>query len=186
MSDQFKSLKGQLLLDGGKLRGSWFHRAVVLVCQHDENGALGLVINRPGPTTLGEAILADLPDTLDGEILYLGGPVQASALSYLQGDTFIPDANVLPGLNLEHSLDDLIEAGESFSPTQKLKIFAGYSGWAPGQLDEEMTRGAWLIHPATPEQVFHANPDEQWQEILKSKGWEYRLLSDAPDDISNN
>ncbi|MGY8672292.1 MAG: YqgE/AlgH family protein [Verrucomicrobiia bacterium] len=186
MSDQFKSLKGQLLLDSGKLRGSCFHRAVVLVCQHDENGAFGLIINHPGPTNLGDAIVADLPAGLDEEILFLGGPVQASALSYLQGDTFIPDANVIPGLNLEHSLDDLIEAGASFSPTQKVKIFSGYSGWAPGQLDDEMARGAWLLHPATIEQVFCDDPEELWQVILKGKGWEYRLLSDAPDDISYN
>ncbi|MBG88249.1 MAG: hypothetical protein CMO80_15280 [Verrucomicrobiales bacterium] len=186
MSDAFKSLKGQLLLDGGKLRGSWFHRAVVLVCQHDKNGAFGLVINRPSPTNLGAAVVADLPDLLKEEVLFLGGPVQSTALSFLQSDSFIPDANVIPGLNLEHNLDDLIEAGESFSPTQKLKIFAGYSGWAPGQLDDEMERGAWLLHPASIEHVFNEQPEDLWKKILVSKGWEYKLLSEGPDDLSWN
>lgn len=186
MSGPFKSLQGQLLLDGGKLRGSWFHRSVVLVCQHDENGAFGLVINRPSPTTLGDAVVADLPDVLETETLYMGGPVQSSALSFLQGDDFIPDANVMPGLNLEHSLDELIEAGSSFSPTQRLKIFAGYSGWAPGQLDEELERGSWLVHPATVADVFTDEPEDLWQRILRGKGWEYRLLTDAPDDLSSN
>lgn len=186
MAGEFKSLKGMLLLDGGKLHGSWFHRSVVLICQHDEEGAFGLVLNRPSPTHVGDALVADLPDVLKEESLFVGGPVQSSALSFLRTDSFIPDANVIPGINLDHSLDDLIDLSESFSPAQKIKVFAGYAGWAPGQLDDEMAREAWITHPAEVDHVFAGDPENLWQEIMKSKGWRFRLMADAPEDISWN
>src|SRR5438552_7335322 len=112
MPDQEKFLKGQLLLDSGQLHGSFFQRSVVLICQHDAEGAFGLVLNRSTGSNVGEIIVADLPDQLKGSPLYLGGPVQPSALSFLLTDAFIPDANVMPNLTLGHTLDSLIEAGE--------------------------------------------------------------------------
>lgn len=186
MAGDFTSLRGQLLLDGGKLRGSWFNRSVVLICQHDREGAFGLVLNRPSPSTLGDALVAELPDSLREETLYVGGPVQSTALSFLRSDAFLPDANVMPGLSLDHSLDDLLELGDSFSATQKLRVFAGYSGWAPGQLEDEMRRGAWLLHPASVETAFATDTDQLWAAILREKGWEYRLLAESPDDLSWN
>src|SRR5947207_11366693 len=119
MPDQEKFLKGQLLLDSGQLHGSFFQRTVVLICQHDSEGAFGLVLNRATGSNVGEMIVADLPDSIKGSPLYLGGPVQPSALSFLQTDNFIPDANVMPNLSLGHSLDSLMDLGESFSPTRK-------------------------------------------------------------------
>ncbi|MGB0582333.1 MAG: YqgE/AlgH family protein [Limisphaerales bacterium] len=186
MAEDFNSLKGQLLLDGGKLHGSWFHRSVVLVCQHDEDGALGLVLNKPSPAKIGDALVADLPDVMKEESLYVGGPVQSTALSFLRTDSFIPEANVIPGLNLEHSIDELVECAESFSPAQQIRVFAGYAGWAPGQLDDEMERDAWLLHPASLDHVFNAASSDLWSEILKTMGWKFRLLADAPEDISWN
>ena len=86
MAGKFKSLKGQFLLDGGKLAGSYFHRSVVLICQHDPEGAFGLIVNHPTDKKVGEALVADLPDTLKGQPLFLGGPVQPQALSYLPSE----------------------------------------------------------------------------------------------------
>lgn len=186
MDAPFKSLKGQLLLDGGKLRGSFFHRTAVLICQHDPEGAFGLVLNRPSENKVGDALVADLPDTLKELPLHLGGPVQPTALSYLHSDSFIPDANVLPNLSLGHSLDDLVELGASFSTTQQVKVFAGYAGWSPGQLDDEMKRHAWLTHPASLDLVFSTDPAGLWRKIVGLKGWEYKLLADAPEDMSWN
>ncbi|HEV2395240.1 MAG TPA: YqgE/AlgH family protein [Verrucomicrobiae bacterium] len=181
-----KFLKGHLLLDSGQLRGSFFQRTVVLICQHDAEGAFGLVLNRATGSNAGEMIVADLPDTLKTCPLYLGGPVQPSALSFLLTDAFIPEANVLPNLSLSHSVDALIELGESFSPTQKVKLFAGYAGWSPGQLEDEIKRKAWVTHPASLELVFDTRPDELWQKVLRKKGWQYRLLSQMPEDLSLN
>lgn len=186
MADAIKNLKGQLLLDGGKLNGSFFHRTVVLVCEHNAEGALGLVLNRSSENKVGEMIVANLPDALKEQALFLGGPVQPAALSFLHSDTFIPGANVITNLNLGHSLDTLVDIGESFSSTQKVKVFAGYSGWSPGQLEEEMKRGAWLVHPASLDLIFKIEPANLWKTILDKKGWQYRLTGQTPEDLSWN
>jgi putative transcriptional regulator len=183
---EFASLKGQLLLDNGRLQGSFFHRTVLLICQHDVEGAFGLVLNRPTGQKVGDALTSNLSDTLKANDLFLGGPVQPQALSYLHSDNYLPDANVLPNVNLEHSLDDLVELADSFSTTQRVKVFAGYAGWSPGQLDDEMKRNTWLTHPATVDLVFHAPADELWPMILKQKGWKYRLIAQQPEDLSAN
>jgi putative transcriptional regulator len=181
-----KWLKGQLLLDGGKLRGSFFHRTVVLICQHDAEGAFGLVLNRESGNKVGDALVADLPDRVKDLPLYIGGPVQPAAMSYLHADEFLPEASVMANLNLGHSLDDLVELADSFSPTQRVKLFAGYAGWSPGQLEDEMRREAWLTHPASVDLVFAAEPLRLWHTILRHKGWEYRLLADSPEDLAAN
>jgi putative transcriptional regulator len=181
-----KSLKGQILLDGGKLEGSFFHRTVVLICEHNAEGAFGLVLNRSSGKKVGDALLANLRDQLKQSELFLGGPVQATALSFLHSDTFLPDANVMPNLSLSHSLDELVELGEAFSGTQQVKVFAGYAGWSPGQLDEEMKRGSWLTHRAKLEHVFDPEPTTLWKRIVSTKGWDYKLLANGPEDISWN
>src|ERR1700761_7017623 len=125
-----KFLKGQLLLDSGQLRGSFFQRTVVLICQHNAEGAFGLVLNRSSGNKLGEMLVADVPDLLKEQPLFLGGPVQVSALSFLHSDNFLPDASVMPNLELGHSLETLVEIGESYSSTKKVRMFAGYAGWS--------------------------------------------------------
>ena len=182
----FESLKGKLLLDSGRLQGSFFHRTVLLICQHDLDGAFGLVINRPTGNRVGDALTANLPEQLKAQDLFAGGPVQPQALSYLHADDFLPDASVMPNLNLDHSLDNLVELGDSFSATQRIKVFAGYAGWSPGQLDDEMKRDTWLMHPASIELIFYETPAELWPMILRNKGWKYRLIAQQPDDLSEN
>ena len=187
MSDTGKFLKGKLLLDGGALQGSFFHRTVLLICEHNAEGAFGLVLNRAAGNKVGEVLVADLPDSLKESPLYLGGPVQPTALSFLHADAFLPEANVFANLSLGHSLDELMEIGESFSPDKKLKLFAGYAGWSPGQLEGEMKRKSWLTYPASLELVFDTPPDQLWPKILRSKGgWKNKLLSQLPEDLSMN
>ncbi|MCI0535779.1 MAG: YqgE/AlgH family protein [Verrucomicrobiales bacterium] len=183
---EFESLRGQLLLDGGLLRGSFFHRSVVLICQHDAEGAFGLVLNRLSNNSVGHAVDEELPQSLKEHSLFLGGPVQPTALSYLHSDQFLTDANVMPNLRLGHSLEELVDIGESFSTTQKVRVFAGYAGWGAGQLEDEMKRKAWLTHPASLELVFETEPSVLWQRILQLKGWRYKLLAQTPEDLSWN
>ena len=187
MPTSSKCLKGNLLLDSGQLQGSFFQRTVVLICQHDGEGAFGLILNRTTGNKVGDVLVADLPDQLKACPLYLGGPVQPSALSFLHTDAFVPDANVLPNLSLGHSLDTLVELGDSFSADKKIKMFAGYAGWSPGQLETEMKRKAWLTFPASLDLVFETPPEKLWQTILQRKGgWRNRLLSQLPEDLSWN
>lgn len=187
MATKPKFLQGKLLLDSGQLGGSFFQHTVLLVCKHDAEGAFGLVLNRTVGKTVGDLIIADLPETLKTAPLYLGGPVQPGALSYLHTDSFIPDADVLPNLALGHSLDDLLEIGEAFSATKKVRMFAGYAGWSPGQLESEMKRKSWLTFPASLELVFETPPKQLWQKVLQRKGgWKNRLLAQTPEDLSWN
>ena len=187
MSENKKWLKGKLLLDGGELHGSFFHHTVVLICEHNAEGAFGLMLNRVASGRVGDVIVANLPGALKEAPLFLGGPVQPTALSFLHSDNFIPNASVLPNLNLGHSLDDLVEIGESFSTGKKVKMFAGYAGWSPGQLEMEMKRKSWLTFPASLELVFDTPPEQLWQKIVKSKGgWHNKLLSQMPEDLSWN
>jgi putative transcriptional regulator len=186
MNEKSKYLKGQFLLDAGDLAGSFFSRTVVLICQHDAEGAFGLVLNRTTDKKFGQVIHSELPETLKDEPLYLGGPVQPTAMSFLHSDAFLPDANVMAGLSLGHSLDELLELGGGYSATRKFRTFAGYSGWAPGQLEDEMRRKAWLTHPATLDLVFDPDPSCLWKKILRTKGWRYEILSQMPDDPSVN
>lgn len=182
-----KSLKGHFLLDSGQLGQSWFAQTVVLICQHDADGAFGLVLNRTAPGKVGDVLVASLPETIKEAPLFLGGPVQPSALSYLHTDAFLPDANVLPNLNLGHSLDDLVSIGESYATQSKLRVFAGYSGWAPKQLEGELQRKAWLTCPASLEFIFDVPPEKLWRLLLrKIGGWRNQLLASRPDDPSLN
>ena len=181
-----KSLQGSLLLDGGKLIGSFFHRSVVLICRHDDEGAFGLILNRAIGSKVGDALVADLPEAVKTQPLFVGGPVQPNTLSYLHSDVLVPDANVMLNLNLGHSLDGLIELGESFSKTQQIKLFAGYAGWEAGQLETEMARHDWLTFPATLDLVFGTEPEGLWKKILLKKGIKFRLLAQTHEDLSWN
>ena len=187
MGGKTKSLQGHLLLDGGELAGSFFARTVVLVCKHDMEGAFGLVLNRPSGKQAGDVLIADLPQRIEQSPVFVGGPVQTNALSYLHTDSFLPNASVMPNLELGHSLDELVDLGDSFSASRKIRLFAGYAGWAPGQLDGEMKARAWLSHPATLDLVFETDPEKLWQMILRRKNhWRYQALSEMPDDLSMN
>lgn len=181
-----RSLKGQLILDSGQLRGSFFHRSVVLVCHHDSDGAFGLVLNQPTQNRIGDVLVADFPAAFKDELLYLGGPVQTNALTYLHTDSFLPEANVIPNLSMGHSLDDLQDLVSSFSATRQIRCFAGYAGWTGGQLESEMERKAWVTHPASLDLVFGNSSDKLWKDILTCKGWKYRLLAEGPEDLSWN
>jgi putative transcriptional regulator len=187
MPKTHKSLKGQLLLDGGKLHGSYFHRSVVLICEHNAEGAFGLVLNRPSDNQLGDVITENLPELLRERRLYGGGPVQPAAMSFLHADNYLPEHNVLENLAVGHDLTRLIEIGSSWSATQQLRVFAGYAGWAAGQLDDEMRRDSWLPHPASIGLIFMDPAERMWQQILRSRtDWKERLLGDSPEDLTSN
>jgi len=184
-----QSLQGQLILDGGKLVGSPFQHAVVLICDHDPKGAFGLVLNRVSEHAVGESLPEHLPETVKELPLYFGGPVHPPMLSCLVHEPAVTEmtaAHVLPGLRLAHDLDELLEPNGEFTPFTQLKFFAGYAGWSPGQLDNEMKDDAWLTHRASIDLVFHSGPENLWKMILRKKGPAYRLLAESPEDVSSN
>ncbi len=182
-----KSLKGRLLLDGGRLKGSFFHRSVVLVCEHNAQGAFGLVLNRPSENRLEDVFDRDLPPRLMGETLFGGGPVQPAALSYLHVDPAKTDGNVMGMVSVGHDLDELVGIGAGWNAARRLRVFAGYAGWSPLQLDKELEREAWVLHPAEAALVFDVPPTDLWRHVLRlGENWEHRLLADAPENFGWN
>ena len=136
----------------------------------------------------GDLLDESLPDGVDREPLYWGGPVQPQALCCLVHHSSIgagADGFVVPGLRLAHALGDL-GTTDTGADAVRYRFFAGYAGWAAGQLDNEMDHEAWLTHPASLDLVFHPDPVDLWQTILRRKGPEYRLLAATPEDVTRN
>jgi putative transcriptional regulator len=179
-----QSLKGQLLVAGPGLVDPNFRRTVVLVGEHSEEGALGVVLNRASEATVDEAVpeLADLVGGLDA--VHVGGPVQPSAIVVL-ADFAEPDraaSLVLGSVGFLPSEVDPDELGE----LRRARVFAGYAGWGPGQLDEELEEGSWIVEPALPQDVFTGDPDDLWSDVLRRKGGPFEILALMPLDPSAN
>jgi len=181
------SLKGHLLLDGGKLEGSVFFRSVVLVCQHDSQGAFGLVLTQPTEHRLDNILPIDLPAHLAGLGLFQGGPVQPNTFSFLHLHPGGPEGNVLEHLSLGHEPKDLERMASSWSEDQRLLPFMGYAGWSPGQLDDEIRRESWLYQPADAGMFLRLDPRLLWRQLLRSRtDWQCRLLAESPEDLTWN
>ena len=185
-NDLNQSLKGRLILDKGKLVGTFFARSVILICQHDNDGAFGLVLNRKTPHSVGDALVADLPETMRKLPIFQGGPVQQEEVCFLHSSQTLLNANVMPNLSLSHSIDILHDIGDSFASHEKVKVFAGYAGWAGGQLEDEMGLDTWTTFPASLDLVYSTQPEKLWQSIMMKKGGIYRLLAQSPEDPSLN
>jgi putative transcriptional regulator len=177
------STRGQLLIAGPTLQDPNFQRTVVLVVEHSTEGALGIVLNRPSPTTVGEAVeeLSQLVDL--SEPLFIGGPVQQSALIVLAEFQDTARAAVV-------AFEDVgVLGGEDHADppdTRRGRAFAGHAGWGPGQLDAEVQSGDWILEPARREDAFCEAPDQLWHSVLARKGGSYALLARMPPDPSVN
>jgi putative transcriptional regulator len=180
-----ESLSGQLLLAAPSLVDPNFRRAVVLVGAHSEEGAIGVVLNRPSQTTVEEAV-PQLDQVLDEEeLVYVGGPVQPTSIVLLAEflDPSPAGLFVLGRIGFpapEADIEELVDA------TERGRVFAGYAGWGAGQLDEELSQGDWIPHPAVPEDVFTTAPAKLWSSVLARKGGSYALLARMPLDPSVN
>ncbi|HTW95453.1 MAG TPA: YqgE/AlgH family protein [Tepidisphaeraceae bacterium] len=151
-----QSLQGQLLLASRRLLDPNFARTVVLLVQHGEDGALGLVLNRPLDVTVKQACedAVESPCVVD-DVLYQGGPCQAPQLMALHTHPAAGEMEVLPGLFFCQRSDGLEQLLSKSDATAK--FFVGYAGWSPGQLEKEMRSGSWLVMPATEELIFDAS-----------------------------
>ena len=156
--------QGKLLVATELVEGELFAETVILLLFYDETGAFGLVVNRPTDVRPDE-LLADEEGiaNYDGT-LFWGGPVQMDSLRALMR-TDKPPAEAEKIIDSVYlvSLDDALQQGPA--DTEKLRLFIGYAGWAPGQLDYEMARGSWRVLPATDELVFAEAPQELWKQL---------------------
>jgi putative transcriptional regulator len=179
------SLAGQLLLASPALIDPNFRRAVVLVSIHNEEGAMGVVLNRPSETTVAEAV-PQLEPAIDAEeLVYVGGPVQPSSVILL-AEFVDPESAallILGRIGFPANGTDVEDLAES---TARRRVFAGYAGWGGGQLDDELANGDWITHPAAPGDIFSESPEALWSAVLERKGGSYALLARMPNDPSVN
>ena len=178
------TLQGQLLIASPGLLDPNFRRTVVLVTEHNEEGAAGLVLNRPSPTEVSEVVPLLEPLVEDGEQVWVGGPVQPNAVLVL-GEFLDPDDAAVP-LFGSLGFPSLDEPDEVVPMTTRRRVFAGYAGWGSGQLEDELSREDWIVEPALPDDAFTEAPDELWRDVLRRKGGIYELVSRMPEDPSVN
>jgi putative transcriptional regulator len=179
-----EKLQGSLLVAGGQLFDPNFRKAVVLLADGGESGAMGLVLNRPAPVTVEEAAPALASLVPSGAPLYLGGPVQPDQAVVLAefddpalAGTLVTGSIGLPMAGL---------APEDLKGIRRARVFAGFAGWGPGQLEGELSMSAWIVEPALPSDVFTEEPDHLWSAVLERKGGSYRILALMPWDPSSN
>lgn len=179
-----ESLKGTLLISNGGLFDPNFRHTVVLVGEHNTEGALGVVLNRPLDTTVGEAVppLAAFVDPSDP--LYEGGPVRPDS-PVLIAELADPELADIPVVGAIGFLVGDVAPGVQRS-VLRARVFAGYSGWGPGQLEGELRDDAWILDPARPEDIFCDVPELLWSRVLQRKGPDFLRMSRMPFDPNMN
>ena len=179
-----QSLKGHLLVAGPGLVDPNFRRTVVLVGEHSEEGAMGVVLNRPSEATVDEAV-PELAVLVRGpDVVHVGGPVQPSAIMVL-AEFEDPDGAaslVVDSVGFLPAEIDPYELGE----LRRTRVYAGYAGWGPQQLDAELDEGSWIVEPALPDDVFAQGTVDLWSEVLRRKGGPFGVLALLPPDPSRN
>jgi putative transcriptional regulator len=180
-----ESLVGQLLLASPTLRDPNFERSVVLIGVHSDQGAMGVVLNRPSEVTVGEAA-PQLEQTIDeSERVFVGGPVQPGSIVFLAEFLDPEPAGVLVLGRIGFPAPDA-ELDELSRVTGRVRVFAGFAGWGEGQLEAEIADGDWIAHDALPEDVFSELPEQLWGSVLTRMGGSYALLARMPTDPSVN
>ena len=177
-------LRGTLLIAGPELWDPNFRRTIVLIGHHDEDGAVGVVLNRAMEVTVEEAVppLAELVPS--GERLFVGGPVQQDAAVVL-ADFERPEGAEVIAFGSIGFLAGEVDPSEIGS-LRRARVFAGYAGWGPGQLEAEIEESSWLVEPAVPEDVFAPDPDVLWNAVVRRKGPGFHLLLSMPVDPTEN
>jgi putative transcriptional regulator len=184
-----ESLGGRLLVATPLLGDPNFRRTVILIVEDEpEEGTLGVVLNRPTEVEVGQ-VLESWSDLVTGpSVVFKGGPVSpnsALALALARGEDEPLGWRSLDGSSLTAriGLVDLEAPPELLADgITSLRVFAGYAGWGPGQLQAEIDEGAWYVLPGEPTDAFLAEPERLWQEVLRRQGGEFAIVATYPDD----
>ena len=177
---------GKILVSEPFLLDSYFKRAVILLGEHSEDGTVGFILNKPTDLNLNDA-LEDFPPF---EVpLYFGGPVQTDTIHFLHtiGEKLEGSKKILPGIYWGGSLEALklmIETDQV--KKEDIRFFAGYSGWEPNQLNDELKGKTWLISQGKRDFAFAEHPEELWGQVLRTMGSQYAVLANFPEDPSLN
>ncbi|MEW6544235.1 MAG: YqgE/AlgH family protein [Nitrospirota bacterium] len=162
--------KGVFLVASPALQDPNFLQSVILICEHGPEGTLGVVLNRPTGLLLSEALpqISVLKGT--SYVLFAGGPVQPGGILMLFRVTKAPQdsRSVMEGIYLGGDLETLTQVITKPEPTETFRAFAGYAGWAPGQLEAELTGGSWAVVPADSFSIFDKDPANLWADLVEA------------------
>jgi putative transcriptional regulator len=179
-----ESLRGKLLIASPALVDPNFARSVVLITEHTDDGAMGVVLNRPSETSV-EQVAPELATVVDSEPVFIGGPVQPQALVVLAEFAdpeaaawiVVADVGFVAAETERERLERAVRRG---------RVYAGYSGWGAGQLEGELAEEAWIVEPPMASELFADDPEALWQDVLARKGGQFALIARMPDDPSLN
>ncbi len=181
-----KPAKGKFLVSEPFLEDPNFKRSVILLSEHNDEGTVGFILNKPVDAMINDAI-TDFPP-FDSNI-YFGGPVQTDTLHYIHviGEKLPESKKIMNGIYWGGDFDILklmIEAGQ-VKPSD-IRFYVGYSGWGSAQLAKEIKEQSWILAPGNKQFTFSGNYKSLWRDVLKSMGKEYSILSNFPEDPSLN
>ena len=178
-----KCLAGSLLVAHPNMLDPNFRRAVLFISAHDpDDGAIGVIINRPLDKIVSDLVTEKPPDNLAGVPVFFGGPVgnnqlMLAAFEWQKGE----------GLKLNHHALNVLEpVPEVSADAPSIRAFLGYAGWSAGQLEAEMKQIAWIVQQPSRAALKFDRLSELWFDIMKKLGPWYRMLAAAPDDPSLN
>jgi putative transcriptional regulator len=177
---------GQVLLAEPFMLDPYFRRAVVLVCEHHDQGSIGFILNKSIDMGINE-LMADFPK-FDSEVFY-GGPVQTDTLHYVHNvGNFLEDSvPIADGVWWGGDFEKLkfLISSELVQPGN-IRFFVGYSGWTSGQLNDELEYGSWLPANMDANYLFKSKPTQLWSQVMYNKGNTYEIIADMPDQLSWN
>jgi putative transcriptional regulator len=171
-------LRGRLVVATQSLADPNFAHTVVLLVEHDEDGAFGVVLNRPGDLEIGEALAQWVELAAEPPVVFAGGPVQPEGVLAL-GRRHTPTGRdeVLTGVELVDLGEDPVLASAEY---RSIRLFAGYAGWGPGQLEAELSEGGWFVVDADPADVVTSDPDNLWRSVLARQGGLFVTVAEDP------
>ena len=178
-----ESVRGRLLVATPDLRDPNFARTVVLMLEDGDEGALGVVLNRPIELSVAEVLPGWAQLSSAPACLFVGGPVAPTAVIGLgrgDGPVFQPLFDGLGTLDLD------LDPSEYEATMVGLRVFVGYSGWSPGQLEQELGSGGWLVVDLAPDDPFSTDPSTLWRTVLRRQGGRAAMFASAPEDPSTN
>jgi putative transcriptional regulator len=182
VTDHFATLKGHFLLAMPSLIDPNFHQTISCICEHNENGAMGIIINRVHHMLTAKDIFEELKikytPAAQSIPVHLGGPVHVGEIFVLHGPPFNWEASLMitPSLAMSNTRD-ILEAVAAGKGPRDFIITLGCAGWGPGQLEYEIKENAWLNHPIFEENIFDMPIEARWEEAVKKMGIDPALLS---------
>jgi putative transcriptional regulator len=182
-----ESVRGRLLVATPTLYDPNFFRSVVLVLEQGDDGALGVVLNRPSDTAVAETLPAWKPVASEPDVVFVGGPVSPDAAI---GVARVGNAEEAEGWAPLFGPLGTVDLGRDPAElpvdVQNVRVFAGYAGWSEGQLDGELEAGGWFVIDAAPDDVFTSEPEGLWASVLRRQGGRLAMFASAPPHPSMN